>query len=353
MENNILTNFAAGVDERIEGYTKAKSYMDHYNKNTCTDVMHKEMLKFFTKEVELISNTKLDGVMPVATYCNLSTVKEAAFAVLSMMTQPIIIDATIQNFAPIADIRNGDFGDSFSFDLTPRDLFVVSKGARSQKTYEIQKQFEGTKTIIPEFRNITVGVPLFDIYMGKKSLAEYMSKAIRSLNANLSYDIYDAFQAAMANLPTTGDAKLRVVGYSQDALLELGTVIEAWDQTPIVMGTKLALSKILPASTNYRFDLDSDYVKFGHLRDFFGFDIVELPQVADYRSEFKTKIANDELYLICPSSDKLVKVCMEGTVLSNIGGNADTENLITVGNMCMSYGVGVITNALAGMIELT
>jgi len=351
MENNILVNFTAGVDKRIEGYNKAKSYMANFSADKCTDVMHKEMFAFFAKEVELISNVKLDGVMPVATYCNLSTVKEAAFAVLSMMTQPIVIDATIKNFAPIAEIRNGDFGDSFSFDLTPRDLFVVTKGARSQKTYEIQTQFEGTKTIIPEFRTISVGVPLFDIYMGKKNLAQYMSKAIRSLNANMSYDIYDAFQAAMANLPTTGDAKLRVVGYTQDALLELGTVIEAWDQTPIVMGTKLALSKILPASTNYRFDLESDYVKYGHLRDFFGFDIVELPQVADYRTEFKTKIANDELYLICPSSDKLVKVCMEGTVLSNLG--ESTENLIMSGSLSMSYGVGVITNALAGMIELT
>lgn len=352
MKNDILVSFTAGSEERIEGYNRAKLYMEKYNSNSCTDQMHKEMLAFFTKEVELISGVKMD-VAPVATYTNLSNVKEAAFAVISMLTQPIVMDATIKNFAPIAEIRNGDFGDSFSFDLSPRDLFVVTKGARSQKTYEIQTQFEGTKTIIPEFRNITVGVPLFDIYMGKKTLAEYMSKAIKSLNATLSYDIYDAFQAAMASLPTTGDAKLRVVGYTQDALLELGTVIEAWDQTPIVMGTKLALSKILPASTNYQFDLDSDYVKYGHLRDFFGFDIVELPQVADYRSEFKTKIANDELYLICPSSDKLVKVCMEGTILSNVGGNADTENLISVGNMCMSYGVGVITNALAGMIELT
>ena len=351
MKNNILVNFTAGVEKRIEGYEKAKSYMEKFSANECTTKMHEEMFAFFSKEVELISNVKLDGVMPVATYCNLSTVKEAAFAVLTMMTQPIVIDATIRNFAAIADIRNGDFGDSFSFDLTARDLFVVSKGARSQKTHEIQTQFDGTKTLIPEFRTISVGIPLFDIYMGKKNLAQYMSKAIRSLNANMSYDIYDAFQAAMANLPTTGDAKLRVVGYSQDSLLELGQVIEAWDQTPVIMGTKLALSKILPASTNYRFDLDSEYVKYGHLRDFFGFDIIEIPQVADYRTEFATKINNDELYLICPSSDKLVKVCLEGTILSNI--TDSTENLITAGDLSMSYAVGVITNALAGMIELT
>ena len=58
MKNDILVNFTSGSDERIEGYNQAKLYMEKYNANACTDVMHKEMLAFFTKEVELISGQK-------------------------------------------------------------------------------------------------------------------------------------------------------------------------------------------------------------------------------------------------------------------------------------------------------
>ena len=354
MLTNAVINFTKGNVERELFYAKSAEYMDHYAKGTVQPVMHEDMLRMFAKEVELISGMKMDAVPDMAMYTNFRQVQEAAFAVLSMVVQPLVVNAAMKSFGAIAEFKNGAFGDSFSFNISPRDLFVVTKGARSQRSYDIERQYKTTKTIVPEFNTITVGVSLYEILVGTQTLAEYISKAALSLNAALSYDIYDTFSTAMNALATSGDSALKVSGYTQDSAIELAQKIQAWTSTkPIFLGTSLALSKILPTNANYRMDLGSDYVKLGHLRDFNGFACVELEQIADYTTEFATKIADDEIYVIAPSgSDKFVKVCMEGSMLSDVGGNFDTANLMTTGNLRLAWGVGVITGGIGGMIKL-
>lgn len=354
MLSNAVMNFTKGAPERQAFYAKTGDYMNHFVSGTVTPVMHEDMRRDFMKEVELISGMKMDAVPDVAMYTSFRQVQESAFAVISMITQPLVVNAAMKSFGAIAEFKNGAFGDSFSFNISPRDLFVVTKGARSQRSYDIERQYKTTKTIVPEFNTITVGVSLYEILVGTQSLADFVSKAALSLNAALSYDIYDTFSTAMNALSTTGDDKLKVTGFTSDDAIKLAQTIQAWTSTkPIFLGTTLALNKILPTNANYRIDLGSDYVKLGHLRDFNGFACVELEQIADYTTEFATKIADDEIYVIAPSgSDKMIKVCMEGSMLADVGGSFDTANLMTTGNLRLAWGVGVITGGIGGMIKL-
>lgn len=350
-----VMNFTQGNEERQAFYAQTSNYMKHYLAGTAEDKFHEDMKACFAKEIALISGVDPSVVPDLAVYANFRGVQEAAFAVISLITQPLVINAAFKAFSPIAEFKNGAFGDSFSFELTPRDLFVVTKGGRSQRSYDIQRQYSGTKTIIPEFNTISVGVSLYEILSRKTSLAEFVAKAAQSLNAQLSYDIYDTFSTAMNALASSGDASLQATGYTQDTAIKLAQKVQAWSSAqPIFLGTKLALSKILPASTNYRFDLGDDYMRLGHVRDFFGYSCVELEQIADYRTEFKTKIKDDEIYIIAPSgADKIIKVCTEGSALSDVGGAYDTANLMTTANLRMSWGVGAITGSLGGMIKLS
>ena len=85
------------------------------------------------------------------------------------------------------------------------------------------------------------------------TLAEFVRKAVMSIETQMRYDIYDAFAAAMNSLPNvSGDSQLRFSGWSQDDAIALAQKVSAWNggKQPIFLGTKLALSKILPASTN-------------------------------------------------------------------------------------------------------
>lgn len=362
LPNNILA-FTADSAERKEGYSNFVEYYNLYKegkthnaKGVSFSEMNDKMLTFFSDEIERLSGKKQSDVNDLAQYCNFSDVKEAAFAVVGMLTDLIIPDTLIKDLGMIAEIKNGGWGDSLKVDLKPRDLFVVSKGGRNRRTYDITRQFKGEKTIVPETRGITVGVSLYDVLKGTYSLAEFVAKAALSMETQMKYDIYDAFAAAMNNLPNSaGAGQLRISGFSQDTAIALAQKVQAWNggAKPIFLGTKLALSKILPASTNARILLGDEYVKVGYMREFMGISTVELEQVADYTSEFAVKLADNRIYVICPGTDKMVKVFIEGSTLSNVDGSYANANLQQTATLYKSYGVGAISSALAGVIELS
>jgi len=362
LPNSVLA-FAAGNEDRKAGYEQFVEYYDFYktgkkvNENgTKLSEMDSKMLQFFTDEIEQLSGRKLSEVnSDLAKYCAFTAVREAAFAVVGMLADLVIPDALIKDFGMIADVKSGAWGDSFTVKLQPRDLLVVSKGGRARKNPEITRQYKGEKTILPEPRAISIGVSLYDILRGAASLADFMAKAIQSLQAQMRYDIYDAFATAMAALPSSGDGQLLISGYTQADAIGLAQKVQAWNggNPAIFLGTKLALSNILPASTGTRISLGDEYVRIGHLREFFGFDCVELEQVADYTTEFKVKLDDTKIYVVSPGVDKLMKVFIEGGTLTNVEGTYENANLQQVATIFISYGVAACSSAIAGVIELS
>ena len=356
-----VINFTENDSDRRDAYTNFVEYYNLHTENkSCNEAgvtfseMNDKMLKLFTDEIERMSGKKMASFSDTATYLSFPDVQQAAFAVIGMITDLVMPDALIKDLGAIAQISNGGWGESLKVTLEPRDLFVVSKGGRNKRKYDITRQYKGERTVMPEARGITVGVSLYDILTGKATLAQFVSKAVQSLEVSIKYDIYDAFAAAMDTLPTTGTAALKVVGFTTETAIKLVQKIEAWNggNKAIFLGTKLALSKILPESTNTRFLLGDDYFKLGHLREYFGVSVVELEQIADFRTEFSVKLPDDRIFVLCPGTDKLIKVFFEGTTQSKIDGNEDNANLIVTGTIKKSYGVAAISSALAGVITL-
>jgi hypothetical protein len=360
MPISVLT-FTAGDEDRKEGYSKFVEYVKAFEKkeDTVGNVSFAEadakMLDFVKEEIFYMTGKKTENFRRIEDYCNNTDVKEAFFAIVGMLTDLVMPDALIKDISAIATIKNVGWGESLKIDMQPRDLFVVSKGGRGKRSFDIKRQFKGTATIIPEPRDISVGISLYDILRGAYNLAELVMKAVLSLEVQVKYDVYDALSTAMNALSTTGDTKLKVAGYSQSDAIGLAQKVTAWNggRKAIFLGTKLALSTILPASTNYRFDLGSEYVKMGHLRDFFGFDVVELEQIADYTTEFKVKLSDTQIYVVSPGADKIIKVLFEGSTMSNVHGNYDKANLIVNGDLSKSWGVGAYTSAIGGLITVT
>lgn len=363
MPNNVI-DFTAGNDERKNAYALVAEYVKSFQ-NDKAEINGKDgkvsfatandiMLDFFKSEIEYSSGKKISDYSDLARFCNFTDVREAAFDIATMMTDIVLPDALIKDLGKIADFKNGGWGESLKIDIQPRDLFVVSKGSQSKATADVKRQFKGSVTIIPEVRTISVGIALYDILRGDYTLAEFLTKAIQSIEVQMRYDVYDAFSTAMGALATTGDALLKIVGFTQDSAVALAQKVTAWNggKKAVFLGTTLALSKILPASTNYRFDIGSEYVRIGHLRDFFGYSCIELEQVADYATEFKTKLKDTEIYVISPTADKIVKVFVEGSTIANQGDNYKNANLMVEANLKKSWGVAVATSAIGGLITV-
>lgn len=325
-----------------------------------------EIIDFSEKETQLNANlrqeiVRVSGVpcpegMPLEVYASNPNVVWATFAVVNALVDAVLPDAITRSIGMYADVKTIGYGDSATFDIEARDLFVVSKAGRALRQAEIHKQFKGQVAVIPEARQISVGVSLYRVLAGHESLARFASKAIMSMEAQVTKDAYSAFATAMAALDNAGDDALRFSGWSDSTFISLAQKVTAWNggQKAVLVGTSLALQNVLPTSdVNYRYDLSSEYVKMGYIRDFKGYSVMEIPQVADWATEFKLVIDDTKLWVLSPSAGKLIKLVLEGSTLSSASGPFDNANLTQDANITKMWGTGVATSSLAGTIELS
>jgi hypothetical protein len=292
--------------------------------------------------------------LPIEQWAAHPSVVWASFSVVSALVDMILPETIIQSIGMYTDVRNIGWGDSSSFDITSRDLFVVSKAGRAKRVGEMHKQFRGQVTIIPELRELSVQVSLYRVLAGKESLAELVSKAILSMETAMVVDVYNTFNTAMAALPVVSGAELRFAGYSQENLVKLAQRVTAYNggAKAIILGTQAALQNVLPTDSNYRYQLDSDFVKIGYIRTAFGYDIMALPQVAAWETPFSLALSDSYIYIVSPGSQKLVKLVLEGTTLSNTTGVYDNANLTQSTTLFKSWGSAICTNSVAGVITL-
>jgi len=335
-----------------------------YQKTTTTDDGAVVPLSFDEKEEKLNAALKREIMrvasiqnfadFPIETWANHPSLKWATFAVISAMIDMILPETIIDSIGLYSDVRTIGWGDSAAFDVSPRDLFVVSKAGRSKRTTELHKQFKGQVTVIPEPREMTVFVSLMKVLAGKESLAEFVMKMNRSFETALANDVYDAFYAAMDAVDATASTGLRVAGYTQSEFVRLSQTVAAWNggAKPIAIGTQQALATILPANANYRYDIQSDFVKVGYLRNFQGTDIMVLPQIADWQTPFGLKLSDSRVWIISPSSQKIVKVVLEGSVLSYTSDVYANANLLQTSTIIKSWGTAIATNAVGAVIQL-
>jgi hypothetical protein len=172
----------------------------------------------------------------------------------------------------------------------------------------------------------------------------------------MTVDVYNTFATAMAALPASpANTALRVSGYSQADLVDLATKVTAFNagQKAIVMGTRKALLNVLPDDANYRYMLESEYVKLGYVRTINNYDVMPLEQVADWENPFALKLDDTKLWIVSPSSQKLVKLCLEGSTLSNTTAPFDNADLTQSTTLTKSYGQAIATNSVAATIELS
>jgi hypothetical protein len=208
-------------------------------------------------------------------------------------------------------------------------------------------------SILTENRELTVGVSLYKVLSGSESLAIFVSKVVRSIETQVTVDCYNSFVTATTALPSTSSTGLQVSGYTQASLVRLCQQVQAWTgANPVVVGTQLALTNVLPDDSNYRYYLESDYVKIGYIKQAFGYPVMCLPQIADWATPWGRVLSDSYLWIVAPSSQKILKLVLEGSTMSNTDTVFQNANLMQRSTMFKSYGVGVCTNTTAGIISL-
>jgi len=348
--------------EKVNIYAQFADYFNHYMAETKKKNLgaydasvsfaekEKKINEGLMSEITRISGQSLPEGMSMAQFSSNPMIVWASFAVVNMMIDTVLPQTVIDSVGIYTDIRNVGFGDSASFDVKPRDLFTVSLGGRAQKQAFVQKQFPTTKTLAPVSHDVTVQVSLYKVLSGAESLAEFTRKAVISMETEMAKDAYVAMKTAMD--ASTVPAKLKISGYTQDALLTLCQTVSAYNngQGAVVIGTAKALSKILPANATMYSLVGDSHIQL--VKDFFEYPMIKLNQIAANDGAFGLALDDSKLYVMSPSGDKLIKGVLEGTTLTNTDGTFDNANLAQNATLRKAWACEVITNSIAGSITL-
>lgn len=317
--------------------------------------MEKLINKEFALELAKQSGYALENgysKMDVKTYVQNPQVKYFADKILSVLVD-MVMPMTLLN-GPLkyfAEFHYADFGDSISFHLENNALMTVSEAGRRKNHTNLQKLYRATDSIIGVNHQVTTGTDYYEILTNFTSLAREVMKVSRSIETIMYYQAYDMFNTQMTAL--TGN--LEVANYSSPSLLKLCQTIESWNQgaKPVILGTPVALNKVLPSNGNYRYLLGDDYAKIGYLQQFQGYDVVPLAQVADYLNPnpYSLKLDDTKIYVVSPGAQKIVQIGLFGGTISYQEEPNKNANELVRNTTQKAWGMKVITNAVAGTIK--
>ena len=358
-ELNSVIAFAENCDEL---YTSFKDYRDHWlsaNRNVkgkafsdkSLDDKDKVITKLFAKEVEKKSGISMEGA-DMAHYANNPMVKHFASEIIDSMIDMIIPDVLNTSVGLIAEIQYLDWGDTGKFDIKNSGLFNVSKAGYRNRDTLMQRLDDQTVTLVPENHQVTTYVSLFDILAGRKTIGEYVMKVAISIEAEMLNEIWSAFNTAMSS--ATLPSALAVTNYAEKSAITLAQTVGAYNRaTPVFVGTAVALKDLLPSNTNFRYFLDDDYFKMGAVPTFNGYDVITVDQIADKANLDTYGLALDDtkIYVVSPASDKIAKVVIGGSLSHAEDGNFNA-NLVQTNSISKAWKAGIITNSVAGVIEL-
>jgi hypothetical protein len=356
-DTKLYENFADFWNHyRSEHGNKKFSYIHEVDGKTITlEEKEKALNAMLIKEISKKANFDITGV-PLEQVATNPNICWAAANIVSTMIDAVLPQTMVEGTSAYAEIKVVGYGETGVFDIQSRDLFHVTKAGRGagMREAEMQKAFRNQVTINPEGHEITVGVSLFRVLNGSESLAEFTVKAIRSLETEMTKDIYTAMDAVMKATSTDATTGLQVTGYTMADLLKLQAKVSAFSggAKAIVMGTKVALSNIFPDDGNYRFDIESPFMKLGYVRTIGGVDTFEIPQIADWTNPFSTYISDSSLWVVAPGTDKLIKCVIGGSTLSNVSDTWGAATLLQNATFIKNWKAGFASSAIAGYISL-
>ena len=361
MKNFNIKKFS---DESPELYKAFKDYADHVlstergvNGKTFSqhslDDKEKVINKLFAEEIARRSNVSVSQYNGDYMHYSINpVVKSFGDAIYDSMIDMILPDILNTSVGLISEIVNTDWGDVAKFELENNALYNVSKAGYRQKNTSFQRLENQTVTVVPEMHQVSTMCTLFEVLAGRKSIAKEAMKAVKSVEAELINETWDAFSTACGASATP--TALKVSNYTQASAITLATTVTAYNggRQAVFAGTPLALNNILPTNANYRYTLDDDMVKLGYVPNFMTYDVMPTPNYADYTSTtYGLKLSDKKIYVVSPASDKVVKVAIGGS-LSVSSGTFENANMAQTMTTMKAWSAVAVTNSIAGVITL-
>jgi hypothetical protein len=283
---------------------------------------------------------------------NYKNFRENKYKVFSIIEE--LVDTTLgvvitNQFDGLAEVKNVAIGERPAFRVEDPSLFRIARIAGGTNDLRRQKLLNGKFEVDTDWFGAKIYAELEMFIAGLVPWNEFVNRITLSFANDLGKRIYEA----VANSYTALNAVYGVTGtYNEDKLFDMVQHIEARSggKKAVVMGTKKALRKVskdLVMSDNMK----EKFNQIGYIGTVGGVDLVLLPQAH--------KVGTDEFYvddnmlLVIPQGEKLVKVVVEGETQMIEIADAGTRNDQQMEYLVQKkFGVGVMQSAIYGIYKI-
>lgn len=286
---------------------------------------------------------------------NYKNFRENKYRVFSIVEEllDVSLGVVITNqFDSLAEVKNVAIGERPAFRVEDPSLFRISRIAGGTNDLRRQKILNGRFEVDTDYFGAKIYAELEQFQAGMVDF----TKMVNRLSLSFAHDLGTQIYKAIANSYSALNAIYGVTGtYNEDKLFDIIEHIEAKSgKKAVVMGTRKALRKVSKDLVGGNFgseDMKNKLNAVGHIGNVGGTDLVLLPQAHKVGTdEF---FVDDNMLLILPASEKLVKVVVEGEATMIETADAGARN-----DQQMEYliqkkmGVGIMQSAIYGMYKL-
>ncbi|RXZ78192.1 hypothetical protein EBB07_29495 [Paenibacillaceae bacterium] len=324
-------------------YAKDRSYEEKeqlFNKNLIQEAVKRSGLTFESYDINKIIQK------PV--------IQNEIFALISETLAVIIPNTVIDSFGPLAEVRNGNWGDNFKFSIPNPSLFKVNRMSNGQRRGEPQRLYEGEDFLTPAPREVTIQEDLYRILAGKVNWGDWITRIALSVQTEISTEVYRQLYDAYNNLIPN----FKEGAFNKDAFVQLSQRVRAANRgaKASVFGTQLALSKIVPDGDFSKYGyvgLGEEYNRNGYLRDFMGVSAFMVEQrIVPNDPEFNFSIEDDRLFFLSLATDRPVKIGFEGVPQVFQSNASDHADLTQVYTYVHYWDTKVITSSKFGIMQI-
>lgn len=280
-------------------------------------------------------------------------VKWANYAIINAVVNAVLPAYVADALNPFVNFQTVGYGDLLHVKVQPRTLFTVSLGGRGERTTFRQKKNAADVAIGAVEHIITTYVDMARVLAGKEDLAEAVRMVVLSIELDMQKDAVAALTAGLSGATVPSQFKVSAA-FSASSLITLAQRVQAYNSgaKPVILGTTAALAQVLPDSTlGYRMNVAGADGSVKYLRDFYGFDLVELPQIPS-NSSYGLALSDSVLYVVSPAVDKLVYGVME-TALTNSNQFYENADLTQNFTMRKGYNFQFVGGAFAGIYTIS
>ena len=323
-----------------------------YDKGVALSEKAQKVKNAFFAEIERLSNCPRTENNSDAWMAN-PVVRWAYFAIINAAVNVVLPAYVASTFAPFVDFRTVGYADVLNLKIPPKALYTVSRGGRGERTSFRQKKFAGNVSVAPIEHIVTTYVDMARVLAGKDDLAEAVRAIVISIELDMNAEIIGALTAGLSAVSYPSQF-VESGAFDAKKLVQLAQRVQAYNGMvkPIIMGTASALMNVLPDSTQgYRMVVDGKEGTVSYIKNFYGFDLFELPQ-APTGVNYGLALNDNILYVVSPAVSKAI-VGVMSTTLTNSNEFYDNADISQNFTMRKGYNFQFVGAAWAGQYTIS